>query len=130
MAADRTAHPTYWEGSDPHVDGLQWAGGHDFIIRGNWVEAWDTSDLIIKADFSAINGVLVEGNTLTSDPTRPHSLVSSPIIVYSVGANLTTNVTIRNNRIQSGQGGGYYSTSNATPTVTGNVDYFTGLPVS
>jgi hypothetical protein len=128
FAADRAAHPTYWTSSDPHVDGIQTQNCSNARIIGNWIESWDTSDIILKADGGPVNTVLVEGNTLIADPLHPPG-VSYAVYSYSVGSSLCTNVTIRNNRVQIGAYGAYFATNNSTPVYSGNVDYFTGAPI-
>jgi hypothetical protein len=113
---------------DPHVDGFQIAGPcNGVIIRGNWIESWDTSCIIIKADAGDITNVTVTGNTLKNKTGQQTAYC---IYTYAVGANSVSNVTVTNNRLQRGNGG-YHADEGATGTVwTGNVDYVTGLPVA
>jgi hypothetical protein len=95
---------------------------------GAWSNTTVTNCSLTGADDGAINTVLVDGNTLISDPAHPLG-PSAPIYAYSVGANLCTNVTISNNRIQVGAYGSYVFTQNSSPVLSGNVDYFTGAAI-
>jgi hypothetical protein len=110
-----------------HVDGIQIAGSCDGVhIAGNWVESWDTSCIIIKADFGDINDVTVTGNTLINTPGKQTAFC---MYTVPVGANSVSDITITNNRMEEGFGG-YLADSGATGlTTSGNVDYVTGASI-
>ena len=113
--------------ADAHVDGIQWAGSQNgVIIRGNWIEAWDTSCVFIKCDWGPITNVVVEGNTLKNTYGRK---TAATVYSYSVGTKLATDIHFRNNRMEKGNWF-YLATDNSTPEFTGNVDFVTGAPIS
>jgi hypothetical protein len=112
--------------STAHVDGIQIAGpSKNGIVRGNWIESWDTSVIFIKCDFGAVDSIVVEGNTLKNAPGK---LTAQTIYSYSVGTARATNITIRNNRMERGNWG-YLALQDSTPIFIGNVDYVTGQPI-
>ena len=111
-------------GSDPHYDGISVQGGQNgVLIEGNTVIGRDTSDVFIKNDFGPIANVKVIGNLLLGDSGYP---------VYVDGranGGPITGVTISNNHVEIG-GYGYYSVENASPAISGNVEYpRNGAPV-
>lgn len=112
--------------STAHVDGIQIAGtSKNGIVRGNWIESWDTSVIFVKCDFGPVDGIIVEGNTLKNAPGK---LTAQTCYSYSVGTAKATNITIRNNRMEKGQWG-YLAIQDSNPTFTGNVDFVTGKPI-
>ena len=104
-------------GSDPHYDGISVQGGQNgVLIEGNTVIGRDTSDVFIKNDFGPIANVKVIGNLLLGDSGYP---------VYVDGranGGPITGVTISNNHVEIG-GYGYYSVENASPAISGNIEY-------
>jgi Right handed beta helix region len=115
---------------DAHVDGIQFAGNnYNTIIRDNWIESWDTSCIIVKADYGPIDNVLIENNTLTN---KPGDYTAAPIFTVSITPEWpVTNITILRNRIQKGTpafGGLYLSYDNTQPECFHNIDYDTGEP--
>lgn len=114
----------------PHVDGVQIMGpANGVIIRGNWIESYDTSCIFCKGTGGAVQNVTIEGNTLINDPVRGPTAYT----VNSESFNFPVSGTIiRNNRMQPGFSGAYYNTSGggATPSGSGNINYDTGNPVN
>ena len=112
--------------ADAHVDGIQLAGGQNgVIIRGNWIEAWDTSCVFIKCDWGPIKNVVVENNTLKNTSGKK---TAATVYSYSVGTKLATDIHFRNNRMEKGNWF-YLATDNSTPEFTGNVDFVTGAAI-
>jgi hypothetical protein len=112
--------------STAHVDGIQIAGASkNGIVRGNWIESWDTSVIFVKCDFGPVDGVVVEGNTLKNAAGKS---TAQTTYCYSVGTAKATNVAFKNNRMQKGTWG-YLALQDSTPVFTGNVDYDTGKPI-
>ena len=104
---------------DPHLDGIAVQGGQNHVlIEHNTVEAWDTSCIFIKNDFGPINDITVRNNLLYGDPERRDP--ASTIYVY--GPN-TTNVSITNNYVEKGIWLNTIATSNANPTIAGNIEW-------
>ena len=126
--------------TDPHYDCVQFPGGQDGVtIRGNWMAAIDTSNIIIKTDGGSIANVLVEGNSLVNqNPSLPGTLGKPAYPIYTVqllGFTLS-NIVIQNNRIQKGANGttatdisNYLSNTDFMPTWTGNVDFDSGAAI-
>jgi len=103
-------------GADPHYDGLSVQGGQNgVLIEDNTILARDTSDIIIKNDFGPITNVRVNHNFLGGSPGYN---------VYVYGPN-ATNVSVTNNTLAKG-GYGYYATSQASPTISGNIELPSG----
>jgi hypothetical protein len=117
---------------EAHVDGIAMQGGaNGIIVRGNWIESFDTSDIIISDEFGVSQNITIEGNTLIGDPNR--TAANGNVTAYAIYAN-GPGIVVRNNRIQKGQWGGttggYCGYARADLVWTGNVDYYTGLPVA
>ena len=87
------------------------------MIEHNTVESWDTSAIFIKNDFGPINDITVRNNLLYGDLDRGDPAAT----IYVYGPN-TTNVSITNNYVEKGNWF-YYATSNATPTISGNIEW-------
>src|SRR5215475_10078839 len=103
---------------DPHVDGISVQGGQNHVlIEHNTVESWDTSCIFIKNDFGPINDITVRNNLLYGDLDRGDPAAT----IYVYGPN-TTNVSITNNYVEKGNWF-YYSTDNASPTISGNIEW-------
>lgn len=118
---------------EAHVDGIQSSGCTNLIIRDNWIEGWDTSNIILKADGGPITNVLIEGNTLMR---RPGQGIAFPIYVDSVQAPggvfyLASGVVINRNRIQRGNNffDPYVDVFMSSIEAYDNIDYVTGLPI-
>jgi hypothetical protein len=121
FAADRTANPSRWVSIDPHVDGIQINGPCNGVtIRGNWVESFDTSDIIISSGGGVSQNVTVEGNTLIGAWGA-----QTAYAIYVEGPGMR----VINNRLQRGAFG-YVTSQQPDYFASGNVDYFTGAPIS
>lgn len=98
------------EGS--HNDGIQMTDGRNVVIRGNHIHNpnTQTSAILIAPDFGAIEGVTIENNILRG----------GGYTIYGWG----TDITIQNNRIESG----YYGPKSIGDNVVWvrNTDFATG----
>ncbi|WP_202596434.1 right-handed parallel beta-helix repeat-containing protein [Mesorhizobium loti] len=107
-------------GTDPHYDGIQAQGGQNgVLIEGNTIIGRDTSDVFIQNTFGPISNVVVNHNYLAGD-------VGYNVYVegrFDTGP--TTGVSITNNYIVKGFYG-YYSTSEASPAISGNTEVLPG----
>jgi hypothetical protein len=113
---------------DPHVDGIQMGdAGPGLIIRGNWIEAHNTSCIFMKTYAGIITGVTITGNTLIN---RPGMQTSFTLYTDQTPGPVLSNITITNNRLQRGANGYISQQGTVTGTVwSGNVDYITGASV-
>jgi hypothetical protein len=103
---------------DAHIDGISVQGGqNNVLIEHNTIESWDTSCIIIKNDFGPINNITVRNNLMYADADRGDPAAT----VYVYGPNVT-NVSIVDNYVEKGYWF-YYSTSNANPTISGNIEW-------
>lgn len=106
-----------------HNDGIQVGDGGNIAIIGNNIQhpSDQTSTILIKADFSPIDNVLIEGNLLNGG--------NYTVYVRNMPGNAVTNVTIRNNTIGRQYVYGVKSI-NVPVTWTGNVWQDTRATVS
>jgi hypothetical protein len=119
-----------------HLDGIflgEANAGH-VQIEHNTIQAWDTSDIIIKNDFGSINDVTVTNNLLLGDQGQtvkggpwydPSGRPAYAVYVYGSGnaaGTTTTNVSVTNNYIEKGLYG-YIATDKASPTISGNIEW-------
>jgi len=122
-------------GSDPHVDGIQTGGGADnVLIQDNWIESFDTSNIIIKTDFGPISNHRIIHNVLIADPNRspPASAIYS--VAGNAGDGAPTGTVIKDNIVQRGWNN--FFSIDGTATVSENFAYdpnapdFKGAPIS
>jgi hypothetical protein len=117
----------------PHVDGIQGTGGFTSLtVRHNTIVSWDTSCVIMQNEGGGFSGLVIDNNRLLIDQAKGGSFGIRVGSDKSAGA--VSNVSITNNRIQKGPGGGtsyiyLAGTIGAPKTVTGNVDDVTGAAV-
>ena len=121
--------------SDAHLDGI-FVGGYQnhVLISHNTIEAWDTSDIIIKNDFGPINDVTVTNNLLIGDQNYideggpwhdPYGRPAYAVYVYGSGnatGTTTTNISVTDNYMMEGLYG-YIATDKASPTISGNIQW-------
>lgn len=109
-----------------HYDCVSVQGGQvNAVVRHNTLIGWNTSAVIIKCDFGAISGTLVENNLIKNQAGKKFSYP-----LYSVKGNsgqTPVGTKFLNNRVEKGQYG-YFSTE-GTVTKTGNVDANTGAAI-
>jgi hypothetical protein len=109
-------------GPDPHIGGISLKGGNRHVlIEGNTIIGKDTSCITLQDYFNPIDDVTIRGNICRG--TR--------YVIYVEGrfGHGTTNVVITGNVLKAGDSGYYFSIAEATPIVTGNIDYDTGKPI-
>ncbi|MBZ9993082.1 right-handed parallel beta-helix repeat-containing protein [Mesorhizobium sp. BH1-1-4] len=106
--------------ADPHIGGISLKGGqNNVLIEDNTVIGKDTSDIFLQNTFGPITNVTINHNYLAGD-------VGYNIYVegrFDTGP--TTGVSITNNYIVKGFYG-YYSTSEASPAISGNTEVLPG----
>lgn len=116
-------HDLQAAGADAHYDGIAVQGGQsNVLIEDNYIDARDTSDIIIQTAFGPVSNVTINHNYLTG---------SVGFNVYAdarLGTRSMTGIRITNNVMKKG-GYGYITVDNTTPVIEGNVDAVTGLPV-
>jgi hypothetical protein len=118
VVRDNYIHDLFDNFGEPHIDGISVQGGqNNVLIEHNTIESWDTSAVFIKNDFGPINNVTVRNNLMYADADRGDPAAT----VYVYGPN-TTNVSIVDNYVEKGHWF-YYSTSNANPTISGNIEW-------
>ena len=118
VVRDNYIHDLFDNFGEPHIDGISVQGGQDnVLIEHNTIESWDTSAIFIKNDFGPINNITVRNNLLYGDADRGDPAAT----IYVYGPN-TTNVSITNNYVEKGNWY-YYATSNASPTLSGNIEW-------
>jgi hypothetical protein len=118
VVRDNFIHDLFDNFGEPHIDGISVQGGqNNVLIEHNTIESWDTSAIFIKNDFGPINNITVRNNLLYGDADRGDPAA----MIYVYGPN-TTNVSITNNYVEKGNWY-YYATSNATPTLSGNIEW-------
>ena len=118
VVRDNYIHDLFDNFGEPHIDGISVQGGQDnVLIEHNTIESWDTSAVFIKNDFGPINNITVRNNLMYGDADRGDPAAT----VYVYGPN-TTNVSITNNYVEKGNWY-YYATSNANPTISGNIEW-------
>ena len=112
-------HDLQSAGSDPHYDGIQVFGAQNgVLIEDNTVLARDTSDVFIANVVGAINDVTVNHNYLAG----------ADVGIRVEGTKSTapiTNVSITNNYVEKGHWG-YYNIENASPRMSGNIEFLPG----
>jgi Right handed beta helix region len=90
-----------------HEDGIQfWQGGNAVIAR-NWIDGWQTSAIMVKADFGPISDVTIDSNYL-NNPTGYFQLYLCP------AAHGISDITVTNNAF--GKAGFTASTCSSTVT--------------
>ncbi len=106
--------------ADPHIGGISLKGGQsNVLIEDNTVIGKDTSDIFLQNIFGPITNVVINHNYLAGTPGYN---------IYVEGrfdTGPTTGVSITNNYIVKGYYG-YYSTSEATPKISGNIEVLPG----
>lgn len=132
-------HDNYIHGltGDPetaHVDGIQGSGGFtSCTIQHNTIVSWDTSNIISQTEGAGFSGLVIDNNLLLCDSAHGNGKAYG-ILCQTVNANVASDVTITNNRIQKSatQGQNYIFVHGltGTVTVTGNVDDTTGAPIT
>jgi len=118
VVRDNYIHDLFDNFGEPHIDGISVQGGqNNVLIEHNTIESWDTSAVFIKNDFGPISNITVRNNLMYGDADRGDPAAT----VYVYGPN-TTNVSITNNYVEKGNWY-YYATSNANPTISGNIEW-------
>ena len=56
-----------------HEDGIQFWQGGNALISGNWISGWQTSAIMLKADYGVISNVTIDSNYL-NNPTGYYQL--------------------------------------------------------
>ncbi|TAH32292.1 hypothetical protein EYC59_06060 [Candidatus Saccharibacteria bacterium] len=115
------------ENNEWHYDCSQTLGGTNVILRHNYFQGRDTSNILLKSDATPINDVLVENNYFTGDSDLPPSY-----LVYSVngGHGVPTNVRFVNNKFTRNYTYGVCSFDSPYPVWTGNVWADTGQAIN
>lgn len=117
------------KGADAHIGGISLKGDQDGILIENNTcilgsNAFGaTSNIFLQNNFGPINNVQMNHNNLGGSPGYQ---------IYVEGrltGGPVTNISITNNVLIKG-GYGYYAVTQASPTLSGNVDAVTGQPVN
>jgi hypothetical protein len=122
-----------------HFDGIEANGGHDIIIRENtvWINATQTSGIMLNNYFRGMYNVLVEGNKIVGGNTIGETGAvagSYPIYCdnsFSGGPIDGSTVIIRNNTMQNGSAGpvAYMALYSSGAQHYGNTDWETGAAI-
>jgi serralysin len=117
-------HDLFYNGTDPHYDGIQIQGGQNgVLIEDNTILSKDTSDIIIQDYFGSVSNITINHNFLSNDDWLGYN-----VYVEDRFANYTTtNVKITNNVINKATYGDFNVVGN-TPTISGNTYWTPGTP--